>query len=152
MPDQLAAFFCLINHGATLSVCQARGVRTQGDRVGRQGAQGRGEEKLHGQMSEGASLVRSRSESATALMACVLLFAGATAAAAQTQNYPASPYFSPQTAPKAPSPYFGTNPNQNRNRGYLSTNPYDPNSIYGAGTPSRPDQLRNPGGTGGIDR
>jgi hypothetical protein len=152
MPDQLAAFFCLINHGATLSVCQARGVRTQGDRVGRQGAQGRGEEKLHGQMSEGASLVRSRSESATALMACVLLFAGATAAAAQTQNYPASPYFSPQTAPKAPSPYFGTNPNQNRNRGYLNPNPYDPNSVYGAGAPSRPDRLRNPGGTGGIDR
>jgi hypothetical protein len=89
---------------------------------------------------------------ATALMACVLLFAGATAAAAQIQNYPASPYFSPQTAPKAPSPYFGTNPNQNRNRGYLSTNPYDPNSIYGTGAPSRPDRLRTPGGTGGIDR
>jgi hypothetical protein len=95
--------------------------------------------------------MRGRSEMATALMACVLLFAGATAAAAQIQNYPASPYFSPQTAPKAPSPYYGTNPNQNRNRGYLSTNPYDPNSIYGAGTPSRPDRLRN-GGTGGIDR
>jgi hypothetical protein len=87
---------------------------------------------------------------ATALIACVLLFAGATAAAAQIQNYPASPYFSPQTAPKAPRPYFGTNPTQNRNRGYLSTNPYDPNSIYGS--PSRPDRLRNPGGTGGIDR
>jgi hypothetical protein len=85
---------------------------------------------------------------ATALM--VLLLAGARAAAAQTQNYPASPYFSPQTAPKAPSPYFGTNPNQNRNRGYLSTNPYDPNSIYNA--PSRLDKLRTPGGTGGIDR
>jgi hypothetical protein len=96
--------------------------------------------------------VRSRSEMATALMACVLLFAGATAAAAQTQNYPASPYFSPPTAPKAPSPYYGTNPNQNRNRGYLSTNPYDPNSIYGAGAPYRPDKLRNPGGTGGLDR
>ena len=89
---------------------------------------------------------------ATALMACVLLFAGAIAAAAQTQNYPASPYFSPQPAPKAPSPYYGTNPNQNRNRGYLSTNPYDPNSIYGAGAPSRPDRLRTPGGTGGINR
>jgi hypothetical protein len=95
--------------------------------------------------------VRRRSEMATALMACVLLFAGATATAAQIQNYPASPYFSPQTAPKAPSPYFGTNPNQNRNRGYLSTNPYDPNSIYGAGAPYRPNKL-NPGGTGGIDR
>jgi hypothetical protein len=103
-------------------------------------------------MSEGASLVRGRSEMATALFACALLFAGATAAAAQIQNYPASPYFTPQTAPKAPSPYFGTNPNQNRNRGYLSTNPYDPNSIYGAGAPSRPDRLRKPGGTGGIDR
>lgn len=96
--------------------------------------------------------MRSRSEMATALMACVLLFAGAIAAAAQTQNYPASPYFSPQTAPKAPSPYFGTNPNQNRNRGYLNPNPYDPNSVYGAGAPSRLDRLRNPGGTGGIDR
>ena len=93
--------------------------------------------------------MRSRSEMATALIACVLLFAGATAAAAQMQNYPASPYFSPQTAPKAPSPYYGTNPTQNRNRGYLSTNPYDPNSIYNAG---RPDRLRTPGGTGGIDR
>jgi hypothetical protein len=100
-------------------------------------------------MSEGASLVRGRSETATALFACALLLAGATAAAAQIQNYPASPYFSPQTAPKAPSPYYGTNPNQNRNRGYLSTNPYDPNSIYNAG---RPDRLRTPGGTGGIDR
>jgi hypothetical protein len=100
-------------------------------------------------MSEGASLVRRRSEMATALMACVLLFAGATAAAAQMQNYPASPYFSPQTAPKAPSPYYGTNPTQNRNRPYLSTNPYDPNSIYNRG---RPDRLRTPGGTGGIDR
>ena len=94
--------------------------------------------------------MRGRSEMATALFACALLFAGATAAAAQIQNYPASPYFTPQTAPKAPSPYFGTNPNQNRNRGYLSTNPYDPNSIYNA--PSRPDRLRTPGGTGGIDR
>jgi hypothetical protein len=94
--------------------------------------------------------VRGRSEMATALFACALLFAGATAAAAQIQNYPASPYFTPQTAPKAPSPYFGTNPNQNRNRGYLSTNPYDANSIYNA--PSRPDRLRTPGGTGGIDR
>jgi hypothetical protein len=94
--------------------------------------------------------VRSRSKMATALMACVLLFAGATAAAAQMQNYPASPYFSPQTAPKAPSPYFGTNPNQNRERGYLSKNPYDPNSIYNR--PSPADRLRTPGGTGGIDR
>jgi hypothetical protein len=93
--------------------------------------------------------VRRRSEMATALMACVLLFAGATAAAAQMQNYPASPYFSPQTAPKAPSPYYGTNPSQNRNRGYLSTNPYDPNSMYNRG---RLDRLRTPGGTGGIDR
>jgi hypothetical protein len=96
--------------------------------------------------------VRDRSEMATALIACVLLFAGATAAAAQTQNYPASPYFSPQMTPRAPSPYYGTNPNQNRNRGYFSTNPYDPNSIYGADAPFRPDKLRNPGGTGGIDR
>jgi hypothetical protein len=96
--------------------------------------------------------VRGRSEMATALMACVLLFAGATAAAAQTQNYPASPYFSPPTAPKAPSPYFGTNPNQNRNRGYLNPNPYDPNSVYGAGAPSRPDRLRDPSGTGGVNR
>jgi hypothetical protein len=94
--------------------------------------------------------VRRRSEMAIALIACVLMFAGATAAAAQTQSYPASPYFSPPTAPKAPSPYFGTNPNQNR--GYLSTNPYDPNNIYGAGAPYRLDRLRNPGGTGGIDR
>ena len=46
---------------------------------------------------------------AMALIACVLLFAGASAAAAQIQNYPASPYFSPQAAPKAPSPYYGTN-------------------------------------------
>jgi hypothetical protein len=89
-------------------------------------------------------------EKATVLIACVLLFAGASAAAAQMQNYPASPYFAPQTAPKAPSPYFGTNPNQNRERGYLSTNPYDPNSIYGRGAPSRLDRPRNPGGTGGI--
>jgi hypothetical protein len=96
--------------------------------------------------------MRGRREMATALIACALLLAGATAAAAQTQNYPASPYFSPQPAPKAPSPYYGTNPNQNRNRDYLSTNPYDPNSIYDAGAPSRPDRLRNPGGTGGIDR
>jgi hypothetical protein len=93
--------------------------------------------------------VRSQCDIATALIACVLLFAGATAAAAQMQNYPASPYFSPQTAPKAPSPYYGTNPNQNRNRPYLSTNPYNPNSIYDTG---RPDRLRTPGGTGGIDR
>jgi hypothetical protein len=56
------------------------------------------------------------------------------------QNYPASPYFSPQPAPKAPSPYFGTNPTQNRNRDYLTTNPYDPNSIYNAG---RPDLFRS---------
>jgi hypothetical protein len=96
--------------------------------------------------------VRGRSEMATALMACVLLLAGATAAAAQIQNYPASPYFSPPTAPKAPSPYYGTNPNQKRNRGYQSTNPYDPNSIYGAGARYRLDRPRNPGGTGGIDR
>jgi hypothetical protein len=96
--------------------------------------------------------VRSQREMATALIACVLLFAGATAAAAQIQNYPASPYFSPQTAPRAPSPYYGTNPNQNRQRGYLSTNPYDPNSIYDAGPLYRLDKLRKPGGTGGIDR
>lgn len=96
--------------------------------------------------------MRGRSEMAMALIACALLFAGASAAAAQIQNYPASPYFSPQTAPKAPSPYYGTNPNQNRNRGCQSTNPYDPNSIYGAGAPSRLDRLRTPGGTGGIDR
>jgi hypothetical protein len=89
--------------------------------------------------------MRDQREMATVLIACVLLFAGATAAAAQTQNYPASPYFSPQTAPRAPSPYYGTNANQNRNRGYLNPNPYDPNSIYGAGAPYRPDKLRNPG-------
>ena len=103
-------------------------------------------------MSEGASLVRSRSEMATPLFACALLLAGTTAAAAQVQNYPASPYFSPQAAPKAPSPYFGTNPNQNRDRGYMSKNPYDPNSIYNAGRSSPADRLRTPGGTGGIRR
>ena len=101
---------------------QARGVRAQGNRIGRQAAQGRCKEEFHGQMSEGASLVRSRSEMATPLFACALLLAGTTAAAAQVQNYPASPYFSPQAAPKAPSPYFGTNPNQNRDRGYMSKN------------------------------
>jgi hypothetical protein len=94
--------------------------------------------------------MRGQREKATVLIACALLFAGASAAAGQTQSYPASPYFSPPTAPQAPSPYYGTNPNQNRNRGYLSTNPYDPNSVYGAGAPYRLDRPRNPGGTGGI--
>ena len=85
--------------------------------------------------------MRSRSEMAIPLFACALLLAGATAAAAQVQNYP-----------KAPSPYFGTNPNQNRDRGYMSKNPYDPNSIYNAGRSSPADRLTTPGGTGGIRR
>jgi hypothetical protein len=101
---------------------RTRNVRKQGDIERWQTAQGCREKELHGQMSERTSLMRGQREMATALIACVLLFAGATAAAAQTQNYPASPYFSRQTAPRAPSPYYGTNANQNRNRGYLFPN------------------------------
>lgn len=89
-----------------------------------------------------------------ALLACALLVAGAgaTAAWAQTQNYPASPYLSaPNTQP---SPYYGSSSSrsQGQSRGYLNPNPYDPNSVYGAGAPYRPDRLRNPSGTGGLNR
>jgi hypothetical protein len=84
------------------------------------------------------------------LVACLLAVASVSAAVAQTQNYPASPYLSGrQTAPQQQSPYYGTR-SQTQARGYLNPNPYDPNSVYGAGAPSR--RLRNPSRTGGIKR
>ena len=83
------------------------------------------------------------------LTTCLFVLANVTAAIAQTQSYPPSPYLSGTPTPsQQQSPYFGTN-NQPWTRGYLNANPYDPNSVYGAG--ARVHRPR-PGGTGGIKR
>jgi hypothetical protein len=81
------------------------------------------------------------------LTSCLFVLASATAALAQPQSYPASPYLSgTQNAPQQQSPYYGTN-SQPQTRGYLNRNPYDPNSVYGAGA-RRP----RPSRIGGINR